>query len=177
MTRRIKQGIWIIILGIVLGSASIVYSVTLMFGESIKMITPDDIILTLDPGHYTVYHEYQSAFEGKVYSTYSDNLNGLVFSVFDEKYSSILVESSKINSTYTINSRAGQSMLSFDIRSSGDYQLVADYSEPVVLLIKKEQIKLFVIYLLTGFLVIVLSLCIGIYFMVRKPKYEEDYDH
>lgn len=177
MNRPIKQGIWIIILGIVLGSASIIYSVTLMFGESIKMITPDDMIVTLEPGHYTVYHEYQSTFEGKVYSTYDANLNGFIFSVFDEQLSSILVEPSKVNSTYTINSRAGQSILSFDILSPGDYQLVADYGEPVVLLIKNEQIKLFVIYLITGFLVVVLSLCIGIYFMVRKPKYEDDYDY
>ncbi|MBI9015082.1 MAG: hypothetical protein JEZ08_22815 [Clostridiales bacterium] len=177
MNRTLKQGIWILILGIVLGSASIVYSVTLMFGESIKLITPDEMVVTLETGHYTVYHEYQSAFEGTIYSTNGSSLNGFIFSVFDEQSSRIPVESSKVNSTYTINSRAGKSILSFDILIPGDYQLVAEYSEPVVLLIKKEQMKLFVIYLITGFLVIVSSLCIAIYLMIKKPKYEDDYDY
>ena len=177
MNKKIKLGIWIIVLGIVLGSASIVYSVTLMFGESIKMITPDDMTVTLDAGHYAVYHEYESYFEGKIYSTYGANLNGFSLIVFDEKANRISVEQSKVNSTYTVNSRAGQSILAFDILTPGDYQLVAEYSEPVVLLIKKEQIKLFVIYLLTGFLVIGSSLFVGIVFMIRKPKYEDDYDY
>ena len=177
MNKNIKLGIWIIVLGIVLGTASIVYSVTLMFGESIKMVTPDDMTVTLDAGHYTVYHEYQSYFEGKIYSTYSANLNGFSLLIFDENSNRISVEPTIVNSTYTVNSRAGQSILSFDILTPGDYQLVADYSEPVVLLIKKEQIKLFVIYLLTGFLVVGSSLFIGIFSMIRKPKYEDDYDY
>lgn len=177
MNKKIKLGIWIIVLGILLGSASIVYSVTLMFGESIKMITPDDMTVTLDAGRYTVYHEYQSYFEGKIYSTYSANLNGFSLLIFDGNANRISVEPSNVNSTYTINTRAGQSILTFDILIPGDYQLVAEYSEPVVLLIKKEQIKLFVIYLLTGFLVIGSSFFVGIFYMIRKPKYEDDYDY
>ena len=80
-------------------------------------------MLTLDePGTYTIYHEADSAVDGKLYS--APNIAGLSVKVAAEgSGQAIAVVEPGFNSSYGIGGHSGKSVLAFDIVSPGRYRL------------------------------------------------------
>ena len=99
-------------------------------GENLtQLVAPGKSQLTLSkPGKYTIFHEYQSVVGNKVYST-SRELSGLECSLVSMSTGAeIALSPSAMNSTYSLRSRSGVSVLDFQIESPGTYELSAQYS-------------------------------------------------
>lgn len=124
-----------------------------------RVVVPGtDTIELKEPGNYTIYFEYRSVVNGKVYDT--SNINGLVCKLRDtETGEYVKLENSSSNSTYTVNGREGQSLFSFSINKAGIYEIDAVYEsgegEEAVLAIGKG----FVLVLVRTILI-----CFGIFF-------------
>ena len=96
-------------------------------GENLtQLVAPGKSQLTLSkPGKYTIFHEYQSVVGNKVYST-SRELSGLECSLVSMSTGDeIALSPSAMNSTYSLGSRSGVSVLDFRIESPGTYELSA----------------------------------------------------
>ncbi len=100
-------------------------------GENLaRVVVPGKSQLTLSkPGKYTIFYEHQSVVGSKVYST-SRDLSGLECSlVSKDTGADIALSPSTMNSTYSLGSRSGVSVLEFQIEGAGTYELSAHYSE------------------------------------------------
>lgn len=77
----------------------------------------------LEPGKYTIYIEYRSVVDGKVYEALG-SIDGLTCSLMDsENNVFIKLNSSSVNSSYSLPGREGKSILDFEIDRPGTYEL------------------------------------------------------
>lgn len=79
-----------------------------------------------EPGKYTIFFEYRSVIDGRVFE--SESINGLMCTL--KKIDSgefIELKNSSVNSTYSVNGREGKSIFSFNIDEAGNYELDAWY--------------------------------------------------
>lgn len=83
------------------------------------------------PGKYTIFYEYQSVVDGKVYST-GQQLSGMRV-MLRHKNDSRQIELSQpsMSGNYQAGGRAGMSVLEFELENPGTYILTADYSSGV----------------------------------------------
>jgi hypothetical protein len=89
-----------------------------------RVLVPGQTDLVLkEPGTYTIFHEYQSTFEGRVYDV--ANVSGLIITVRAGGAVIPLVATS--GTRYRVGSRAGRSLFDFDVRTPGTYQVSASY--------------------------------------------------
>jgi hypothetical protein len=95
----------------------------------VRVTVPGSGDIQLDqPGHYTIFHETDSAIDGHFTSVPS--LDGITITVTDEAGgASVPVKPATINSTYTVGGHSGKSVLSFDASHSGRYLLKAAYDD------------------------------------------------
>jgi hypothetical protein len=93
----------------------------------IRVVVPGTSELTLaEPGSYTIYHEYESVIDGRIYS--SQNVEGLQVSLTEEAGDLTVPVGPVSGSTrYSLGGHSGVSVLSFDIVRSGRYRLTAGY--------------------------------------------------
>ncbi len=95
-----------------------------------QVAVPGTYDMTLsDLGKYTIFYEYQSVFDGRIYST-RPNLSGLQCSlVSNETGAPMRLYKTSTNTTYSLGSRAGASVLNFNIDQPGSYAFSAWYPE------------------------------------------------
>lgn len=93
-----------------------------------QVVVPGTADLTLeDSGDYTIFYEYQSVVDGRVYIT-GAAVPGLDVSlVSKENGSPVTLSSPGTSTTYTVGDRAGVSILAFSIDRPGTYELSASY--------------------------------------------------
>jgi hypothetical protein len=99
-------------------------------GENLtQVVVPGKSQLTLSkPGKYTIFYEHRSVVDNKVYST-SRDLSGLECSLVSMSTGAeIALSPATMNSSYSMGSRSGVSVLDFQIESAGTYELSAQYS-------------------------------------------------
>jgi hypothetical protein len=91
-------------------------------------VVPGKIELQVgEPGTYVIYHEYQSVIDGKIFRNASGHPPLAVEVISRESGATVDLQAATMNSTYTINSRSGRSMLSFEADQPGAYTLTAAY--------------------------------------------------
>lgn len=92
-----------------------------------RFVVPGSQIIELkDAGNYSIYFEYSSIIDGKVYETSS--INGLVCTLTNNKTGDdITLKNPTIDSDYSMNGRKGKSLFDFSIEESGKYTIQAKY--------------------------------------------------
>jgi hypothetical protein len=144
------------ILGSVLGIIGIigfVFFVVFLFSQikkqapNIQIVVPGTHEIELSkPGKYTVFYEYRSVVEDRVYITGEALPAELLVTLYSRSgYNEVDLHESSMNNTYNMGSRAGISLLEFEVDNAGSYIIEARYAgnieEPhIVLAIGQFQI-------------------------------------
>jgi hypothetical protein len=94
----------------------------------IRVLVPGETELRLnEPGRYTIFHEYQSTLEGRIYNV--DSISGLRVSVRSRDSRTTVPLRPTTSSRYTVGGRAGRSVFAFDVPAPGAYVLAGAYSD------------------------------------------------
>jgi hypothetical protein len=95
---------------------------------AVLAVVAGEAVLTLDPGHYTIFHESESLVDGLVYS--GTDVSGLEVSIEPVGGGPALaLKQPGMTSSYEISGRAGRSVLAFDVAQPGKYRLIAGYPQ------------------------------------------------
>ena len=93
-----------------------------------QMVLPGEHELELsEAGTYTVFHEYKSVVDGKVYSTAGDLSNLYCTLVAVSSGKEMPLPRSTMNSTYSLGTRAGASVFECQVNEPGKYVFSAAY--------------------------------------------------
>lgn len=126
---------WYLVAGAI-GLATVGIFVAVIFdgiagmGDALEqMLAPGEIEVDLhEPGTYTVFHEHESVFEGRYYSS-PEIVAGMTVRVRSaDGGAAVRVVAATVNSTYTMASRAGVGIFEFDISEPGRYRITAAYA-------------------------------------------------
>jgi hypothetical protein len=95
----------------------------------IQVVVPGEHEIHLsDSGTYTVFYEYRSEVDGRVYAT-AQSLSGLLVALRSkDDFTEVALSSPSGSTTYSVGGRAGVSVLKFEIDEPGTYVLSADYA-------------------------------------------------
>jgi hypothetical protein len=98
--------------------------------DLVQVVVPGSTDIRLvRPGRYTVYHESQSVFGGKIYST-TESVAGLTCKLHAKDSGELVpLFSPGMSTTYKIGGRSGRSVLAFTIAHPGEYSFSCDYGE------------------------------------------------
>ena len=147
-----------------------------------QVVVPGQAEVTLDePGTYTIFHEYHSVVDGKVYSTAGD-ISGLRCRLVSKQTGAeVPLSSMSASMTYELGSRSGRAILECEIDQPGVYVLSAEYAEgqagpEVVLALCRGFMKtlLFTIFgglgIAFGSLAVAATIAIVVFVKRRKAK-------
>lgn len=123
---------WYIIAAIIaiLGwTATVVFLVSRLSdstGSMIRALVPGQVDIVLkEPGTYTIFHEYESTLDGRVYHV--GDVSGLNIRVRSQTAGQDISLRSATGSRYRAMSNAGRSLFDFNVEAPGAYQIVASY--------------------------------------------------
>lgn len=93
----------------------------------VRFEAPGEVVFEAESaGSYSVYHEYQTTFDGRVYSAASGGLQGLALDVrSQDSGEAVEVSAPAGTATYSFNGRSGVLVASFDAPASGTYVVSA----------------------------------------------------
>jgi len=93
-----------------------------------RVVVPGDAELRLsEPGTYTIFHEYRSSLDGRVYDV--PTLSGLEIAVRALPGRENVSLTQAMSSSYKLNAVAGRSLFNFEVQQPGAYQISAAYSD------------------------------------------------
>jgi len=117
-----------------------------------QVVVPGFKELTFDKeGTYTIFYEYRSVVDGKVYQT-DQSISGLQVLLEDKATNNPVELKNSTSSTFNVNGREGVSVFTFDIDEPGTYVLSAWYDgsqdTEVVLSVKEGFVQnlLFIVF-------------------------------
>lgn len=90
-----------------------------------QIVVPGARELALTPGDHTVFLEFRSVVDGRVYAV--DDVGGLAVKVEAADGQPVATRMPVASSTYTFGGRQGQSIQAFRIDKAGIYRVSADY--------------------------------------------------
>ncbi len=95
-----------------------------------QMLAPGKVEMDLaEPGTYTIFHEHESVFQERYYSS-AEVVSGLAIRVVSVVSGApVKVEAPDTNANYTLEGRAGVSILEFEIARPGPYRISAAYAD------------------------------------------------
>ena len=134
--RKVPGRLWYGVSVIILIAGIIVYVLWLINGitgitrgfQQIIVPGKSDILLS-KPGKYTIFYEFRSRVNGRIYLT-KENLSGLECTIKEKSSGqNINLESPKITSSYSVGSRSGTSILEFTIAKAGIFELTTENSK------------------------------------------------
>jgi hypothetical protein len=118
-----------ILIGVGLFVYVLLHGITHATDSLTQIVVPGNAQLNLKPGHYTVFLEDESTVNGKVYST-TQSVSGLSCRVTSVKDGTkIPLRQTSMNTTYSVSSRSGHSVLEFTIQQDGRYEFACDYED------------------------------------------------
>ena len=93
-----------------------------------QVLVPGSTTLNLkDPGDYTIFHEYRSVMNGKVYSN-TQGVDGLQLTLTNKTTGQVIPLSQPMgHSTYNYGGRSGSSVFDFTITQPGAYDFSGAY--------------------------------------------------
>jgi hypothetical protein len=95
---------------------------------SIQKVVPGSSDITLpQPGEYTIFYEYRSMVDNRIYSTNQDIPGIIVNIVSKDTGDEIPLSTPSTSSTYTIGGRSGIGLFDFSIDKPGIYEISASY--------------------------------------------------
>jgi hypothetical protein len=111
-----------------LGISGTVDSAQNLSGGMTRIAVPGRAALTLDEvGGYTIFHEYQTVFNGRVYSnTAMSPMDCTLTSTTTG--ASVPIQLAAFSSTYEFGRQAGQSVMQFEITEPGTYDFSCRYT-------------------------------------------------
>lgn len=126
------------ILGI-FGIIGIVVFVLFLFRQineqapKIQVIIPGTHLIELnETGTYTIFYEYRSVIDSKVYMTGASLPSEVLVTLYNKgKDQKVDLKQPAMNNTYNIGGRAGVSLLEFTIDNSGTYIIDAKYASDI----------------------------------------------
>ena len=89
------------------------------------LVPGQEEIYVKEPGTYTIFHEYQSTFEGRVYDV--AEVSGLSVAVRTVPGGEEVPLSTASGTRYRVGSNAGRSLFNFEARAPGTYRIAAAY--------------------------------------------------
>jgi hypothetical protein len=92
----------------------------------VRMVAPGEMAIDLQPGSYTIFHEYRSVFDGQLYQ--SDDVSGLRVAVSAAAGKPIALTGAA-ETRYSLNGHSGVSVAAFEIDTPGRYTLIAAYRD------------------------------------------------
>ena len=134
---RITPSRWFYVLaGVVFAAGIALFGLVLyqgLGGMGAKLqqaLAPGETNLKLsEPGTYTIFHEYESVFNEKVYSTH-ESISGLECTLVSKANGArVRLSTSAVNTTYEFGNRSGRSVFDFRIERPGVYTLSASYPQ------------------------------------------------
>jgi len=143
--QAIRPSAWYYALSaLVVVSALCLFVYTLSYGtlhiadNLIQVVVPGAMDVNLQPKlRYTIFLEWKSVVEGRVYSTKRD-VKGLTCTVTSQATGRQVDTRRSTGTTYTVNGRSGRSILEFMTAEAGAYHVACSYEEgmhgPVVVL-------------------------------------------
>lgn len=90
-----------------------------------QIVVPGARELRLEPGPHTVFLEYNSVVDGRVYRV--DQVSGLAVRVEAANGAPVAVRAPMGSSYYTLGGRQGEAINVFDVEQAGAYRISADY--------------------------------------------------
>lgn len=90
-----------------------------------QIVVPGTRELELEPGRHTVFLEYSSVVDGRVYRV--DQLSGLTVRVEAADGAPVAVNAPMGSASYTLGGRQGEAINVFDVEQAGAYRISADY--------------------------------------------------
>jgi hypothetical protein len=100
-----------------------------MTGDMIQVVVPGSRVMELnEPGDYTIFHEYRSVVDGKVYAS-GAQLANMEIRVIDRASGADLPLSPVMGSSnYSMGGRQGYGVFNFQVSSPGEYEIIAEYT-------------------------------------------------
>lgn len=187
MNKKMKPGIWIygigvsiFLIGIAFSICFLVYNLLNLQKSSTRVVVPSKTNIVLNKqGKYTIFYEYQSVIDNKIYSTKKSDVYDLTCNLINNSTGEkIPLSECTISSNYNTGSRKGSSLMSFNISKPGTYTLSAFYgnnkNEPRIVLAVTVSYAFSIIVLVLKFLgmlllTVILSIII-LYFTYKKRK-------
>lgn len=94
-----------------------------------QIVVPGARELRLEPGRHTVFLEYRSVVDGRVYAV--DQVPGLAVHVEGADGAPVAVSAPMGSSTYSMGGRQGEAINVFSVERAGTYRISADYDGQV----------------------------------------------
>jgi hypothetical protein len=95
-------------------------------GGMVRAVVPGQVDVVLkEPGTYTIFHEYESTLDGRVYHV--GDVSGLNIRVRSQTGGQNIPLRSATGGRYRAMSNAGRSLFDFNVEAPGAYQIVASY--------------------------------------------------
>lgn len=118
----------VLLLGIVLFFIVLIQGVySTLNALDTRVIVPGTSIIELEEaGKYSIFWEYDSVIDGKLFQT--DSINGLKCTLMKVNTGELItLESPSVNASYSVSGREGQNIYEFNIAETGKYELKAWY--------------------------------------------------
>ena len=95
-----------------------------------QMLAPGEAEFSFaEPGDYTVFHEHESVFEGRYYSS-PTVVSGLAVEVLSKAGgSAVEVRPASANASYALEGRESNAVFEFEIVAPGPYRVTAAYAD------------------------------------------------
>jgi hypothetical protein len=98
--------------------------------DFVRVTTPGQAELSLDPGGYTIFHEQGGMTDGTGAGVITaGDIAGLRISVQNPETGTAVPLTASAGSRYTFDGRSGQSLFTFTLTEPGTYRLVARYDD------------------------------------------------
>ena len=116
--------------GIVVFVVYLLYGITGMGDGLDQMLAPGTAAFEFaEPGTYTVFHEHESVFEERYYSS-PGIVSGLAVRVVSSAGGgAVAVHAASTNANYELSGRSGNSIFEFEIVEPGPYRVTAAYAD------------------------------------------------
>jgi hypothetical protein len=118
------------VVGFIIFAIFLIHQVASSLPKNKVVVPGTENIYFAEPGVYTVYYEYQSVINNKIYSTGEELPSSVIVTLISETTGeNITLMQSTMNETYKSGGYAGASLLAFEITKPGDYVFTARYSD------------------------------------------------
>lgn len=147
---------------------------------NIQVVVPGTEVVELKkPGKYTIFLEYGSVINGKIYET--RNISGLMCSLYNRSTSEYIeIKKDKSNSNYSIGGRQGRSIYNFKIDKPGKYEIKGWYennsTDEVVLSIGKGFVGSLVFTILSSSVILFITIGTSVGILIYALKRTKDND-